>query len=166
MERILVRSLKLSEFNIQGFHFHIIHNLFYAKRRIIFHRSVIVLCQIQGCDWNLEDSDGCLYYFTHVELTRWKIMFHFQGTAYFHLFFLLHPQLEGVVSRSGRAVLLHLAAGHDPPRRLQFRHHYFEVKLCGKKNRHNLPKNTHVLLNVLSCLPFALLSGPASQPLR
>lgn len=53
MERILVRSLKLSEFNIQGFHFHIIHNLFYAKRRIIFHRSVIVLCQIQGCDWNL-----------------------------------------------------------------------------------------------------------------
>lgn len=49
-----------------------------------------------------------------------------------HVFFLLYPQLQGVVGRSGRPVLLHLAAGHDPPHSLQLRHHYLEVKMLTK----------------------------------
>lgn len=56
---------------------------------------------------------------------------------YFYLFFHVRPQLEGVVGGSGRAVLLHLASGHDPSYCLQFGHYYSEVKmlakLCGRK---------------------------------
>lgn len=83
-------------------------------------------------------------------------MFPIKGEAYFRLFSLLRPQLEGVVGRSGRAVLLHLAAGHDPAHRLQFRHHYFEVKMLTKwckknNNRHNIPKNKSLL--TVSFLP-------------